>query len=138
VQVMQERMLGEPPTPHNGVGSNLIAFLLRPQINNADIPTAATLRLDITPPLDTSQQAVVYLNEIQAASPPPDQQPRAYTFAVPAQVFGSPPAPASEVRVPIGGVEPGNYLIRLQVDGADSPVLRDAQGRYAQPSVTVT
>lgn len=135
VQVIHQRMLGEPPTAHDAVTSNLLPFLLRPEITNADLnPAPGSLRLDIEPPLEPQQRAVVFLNQLDAL---PGATPLAYSFGVPEQVFGSPPAATGQIRVPIPAVEPGKYLVRLQVEGADSPVFRDNQGRYAEPAVTV-
>ena len=34
-------------------------------------------------------------------------------------------------------VLPGTYLIRVQIDGAESPLIVDEQGRYARPSLSI-
>jgi hypothetical protein len=138
-QIVHEAMLGEPAVPHAGVSSNLAPFVLRPQILIAQMQTSPSLlRLDIEPPLSASQRAVVFLNEIVApASPPAETLSRAYSFPVPALPTVSPPTPAARLDIPIGDVAAGEYLVRLQVDGAESPLQVDAQGRYDRPAVTI-
>jgi len=138
VQVIHERRMGEPAEWHTGVVSNLASFLLRPSVVQAAVPVANTLRLDLEPPLGLTQQAVVFLNErVLVASPPLQRAPRAYSFVVPALPAGSPPAPVSRIEVPINGVVAGTYIVRVQVDGAESPVFADAQGFYDRPSVVI-
>jgi hypothetical protein len=135
-QVIHERELGVPPTPHHGTSSNLVAFLLRPEIVNVALGGGSpeSLALQVAPALEPGQRAIVLLNELDGA---PDATPHAYSFPVPAQTFGSPPAASGQLSVPIKGVEAGKYLVRLQVEGAESPVFRDALGRYAEPSVAI-
>jgi hypothetical protein len=135
VQVIHERELGVPPTLHHGTSSNLVAFLLRPEIVNVGPGgSPRSLELQVAPPLEPKQRAIVLLNQLDAVS---GAMPRAYSFPVPPQTFGSPPAASGQLNVPIEGVEAGKYLVRLQVEGAESPVFPDASGRYAEPSVTV-
>ena len=136
-QVIHERMLGQPPAGHTGVVSNLAAFVLRPTIVHAAFDASTVLTLDIDPALVGGQRAVVFLNELQAIGAPADPPPRAYSFPVPPQSNGSPPGPAFRIHVKTSGVQPGRYLVRLQVEGAESPVHQDPQGRYERPAVTV-
>jgi hypothetical protein len=49
----------------------------------------------------------------------------------------SPPAPASNVIIPIMDVEAGTYLVRVQVDGAESPLGTDADGVFDSPQLTI-
>jgi hypothetical protein len=51
----------------------------------------------------------------------PGTSPAAYTFPVPART-----ADSADVRVPFSGVAPGLYLVRLEVDGAESPLSSDS------------
>jgi hypothetical protein len=138
-QVVHEQLLGEPPRPHTSVASNLAPFVLRPAILNAGATSGPpALHLDVEPPLAPAQQAIVFLNERSLpSSPPASQAPRAYSFSVPRRPPGSPPGPVTRIDVPVNGVAPGRYLVRLQVDGAESPVFADAQGNYDQPAVTL-
>jgi hypothetical protein len=141
VQVVHQHMLGEPPAPHAGVASNLVAFVLHPEIVAPPIlPGPGVVRLAIEPPVGTQQRVVMFLNE-RATSPggllDPSRALRAYSFAAPARPLASPAEPSGEIDVPITGVVPGTYLVRVQVDGAPSPLAVDAQGAYAAPTVTV-
>lgn len=38
---------------------------------------------------------------------------------------------------PVSGVEPAEYLVRVQVDGAQSPLKSDGTGRYLNPRITI-
>jgi len=136
VQVVQERLMGEPAAPPAGVSSNLAAFVLHPEIvAPVEVPSPDVVRVTIDPPVEPLQRVVLLLNErVPPASPPP--APRAYTFVVPPRPLASPAAPASQIDVAIAGVAPGTYLVRVQVDGAESPLGVDAQGAYDSPTVT--
>jgi hypothetical protein len=149
-QVIHRLQIGEPPAPHRGVESNLAPFVLRPQIaapiNLTNTQTAtdgsrsADVNLTIDPPVGATQRVVLLLNEFQPnqASEPP----RAYTFIAPQRFsLQSPPPslppPQSIITVPVSGVQPGAYLARVQVDGAESPLGVDVMGRFDSPQVTI-
>jgi len=75
------------------------------------------------------------LNEFQ---PPSDRPARAYTFSVPPRTEPTDPDETTSITVPISGVEPGTYLVRVQVDGAESPLgFDEATGQYDSPRVTL-
>jgi uncharacterized protein DUF4255 len=141
VQVVHQLLMGEPATPHDGVPSNLAAFVLHPEIvAPITLPAAGLVRLTIEPPVAPTQRVVMLLNErVLPVSPPldPPPLPRAYSFAAPPRPAASPAGPSSEIDVPIAGVAPGTYLVRVQVDGAESPLGVDAQGAYGAPTVSL-
>jgi len=153
VQVIHRRLMGSPPAPHRGVESNLAAFVLRPSITApvgvSNVQTAAdgtrSADVDITldPPVGVAQRVVLLLNEFQAApASPPARAARAYSFIAPPRLsLQSPPAnlppPQSSISVPISGVRPGAYLVRAQVDGAESPLGANALGLFDSPQVTI-
>jgi hypothetical protein len=154
VQVIHRRLMGSPPLPHRGVESNLAAFVLRPQITSpvalANVQTAsdgtrsADVLLTIAPPVGASQRVVLLLNEFQStpASPPGDGSARAYSFVAPPRLSLQSPPPAlpppqTNITVPIIGVRPGAYLVRLQVDGAESPLGSNSIGQFDAPQVTI-
>lgn len=156
-QVIHRRLMGTPPTPHRGMESNLAAFVLRPQIaapinltnaqTAADGTRSADVNLTIDPPVGATQRVVLLLNEFQPApaSPPSSQVEvvaRAYSFVAPPRFsLQSPPPslppPQSNIIVPISGVQPGAYLARVQVDGAESPLGVNAIGQFDSPQVTI-
>jgi hypothetical protein len=155
VQVLHRRLMGSPPTLHHGVESNLAAFVLRPRIvalSLANVQTAsdgsrsADVHLNISPAVGATQRVVLLLNEFQPASlsPPSGTELLAltYSFIAPSRFsLQSPPTalppPQPNIPVPISGVRPGNYLVRVQVEGAESPLEINAMGQYNAPQVTI-
>lgn len=139
VQVIHQAMMGEPPLPHAGVGSNLATFVLHPEIIAPPTLTSGVIRVTLDPPVTDTQEITLLLNErAPPTSPPADPRPpRAYSFVAPRRTTTSPSGPASLVDVPITGVTAGTYLVRVRVDGADSPLATDADGAYDAPVVVV-
>jgi hypothetical protein len=150
VQVVHYTAMGTPATPHRGLASNLLAFVLRPTVEvlsantqpSDDHPELRSGALDVrvTPAVGREQRVVLLLNELDA---PADRPPLAYGFeaASPYQVFLPPQVPpeaALDVTVDIRDVQPATYVVRVQVDGAESPVATDAATHnYNAPVVTI-
>lgn len=133
VQVVHERMMGDPEAPHPGVASNVAAFVLRPQVTGVtaqniqvtDQTRSADLVIDFDPPVGKKQRVVVMLNELDVASPPAPPQnrpPRAYRFEAASRDLPAEPDTRTQLTVPVSGVRPDTYLVRVQVDGAESPL----------------
>lgn len=140
VQVVHQVLMGEPDpgVPHQGVSSNAAAFLLHPTISVPVTVTAASgvLPVTFTPAVGAAQRVTLYLFEFAA---PDDRPARAYSF--PAPPNNGIPAPATEatkINFPFSNVVPGDYLVTVQVDGADSLLSVDGSGRFAAPRVTIT
>lgn len=153
LQVVQPRLMGTPPVPHRGVESNLAPFVLHPQIqrladNTPDITLndvvatgdvrAAGVVVKLDPPVAAPQRAALLMNELN----PPDTRPaRAYRFdALPRHDPPDPPE-SDSLTFPIAGVLPGDYLVRVQIDGAESPLEFSPDPgvlAYAGPKVTIT
>jgi hypothetical protein len=143
VHVKQYLSFQTPVEPHRGFESNVAAFVLQPRIKKADGeydmtvlgPSGSeprTLKIGLTPRVDPPQRAQVLLNELNA---PTDRLARAYTMEASAR---SPDSPATEeLRFPIPGVPNGNYLIRVRVDGAESPLDFQAPDGYVAPKVNL-
>lgn len=144
VQVVQYARVGTPPEPRRGPESNVAAFVLRPTIaatvsnvlGGGDAPRSADVEVVFDPVVGKSQRVVLLLNELQ---PPPSDRPAlAYTFVAPSRDEPAAPDETDSVTIPISGVAPGTYLVRAQVDGAESPVGFDAAtGQYDSPQVTL-
>ena len=139
VQVVHQKMMGDPELPHRGVQSNVEAFILSPQINNINIanvntggddPITADFELQITPDVQQGQKVILLLNEFVAGSSTGPS--RAYSF--PAPVVSS---PTPNITIPVSGVLAGDYLVRVMVDGADSPLQTDGAGKYNAPQITL-
>lgn len=126
LQVIQLTNLGTPPAPHRGVQSNVAAFILRPSIS-ALTATASTVNFSVSPQVRVGQRVALLLNEFSVTAP------AAYTF-VPAP----PTADSSSLSVGISGVKPSTYLVRLQVDGAESPLdFDETTNQYTGPTVAI-
>jgi len=146
VQVVHRRLLGSPPEPHAGAESNLVAFVLRPRITSqAAVITGGsgglntgTINLMLEPAVSARQRVRLLLNELDA---PPGRAPLAYAFDAPPAFQLSPPSSPPELTndlsVPVSGVASGDYLLRVQVDGAESPLGTDGAGRFNSPRVTI-
>ena len=143
VQVVHYIKAGTPPTPHRGSESNVAAFVLRPTITatasnvqgSGGDPRSADIEFDFDPQVERSQRVVLLLNEFQ---PPSDRPARAYTFSAPPRNEPTDPDETNSITVPISGVEPGTYLVRVQVDGAESTLgFDEATEHYDSPRVSL-
>jgi hypothetical protein len=155
LQVIHLRDLGSPPSLHRSVESNLAAFVLRPAIDPPSIAftpgggaaISGSISLTADPPIGDLQRVSLLLNELVSVPPPPLTSPpaevlaQAYSFVAPSRVTLSPPSgpPTSHatISIPITGVKAGTYLVRLQVDGAESVLQTDAGGQFVGPKVTI-
>ena len=105
---------GDPSEPRRGAESNLVAFALAPQITSTLPITGAPgglLTLEFTPPVERKQRVALFVGDRTISIPTrPDSDPpntTSFDFPIPADF------PA------------GEYLLRLRVDGADSPLMVD-------------
>ena len=141
VQVVHRLLLGTPPVPHRGFESNVAAFVLRPTIADLQVANvqdtgnntrAADVTVAVNPKIRKRQRVTLLLNEMV------DQAPKAYTF------FTEPrPADSDSLTVEVSGVEAASYLVRVQVDGAESLLEVDDDpnsptfNRFIGPKVTI-
>jgi hypothetical protein len=145
VQVVYELQLGTPPAPHPGAGfeSNVAAFMLAPRITTASpisVAAGATLTLAVTPPVHREQRVAALLVGDETVIPP-----RAITLpAIPRPVIEpSVPVASLDFSVP-ADLQPGVFLLRVQVDGAESKLVTDTDpasptfNQYIRPKVTIT
>ena len=156
VQVIHKIRMGDPEVDHRGTESNVAAFVLRPSITNG--PTigggdiigmtssievidgvnvqlrAGRLRLALDPNVGKEQRVSMLLNQLDAA---PNVRPRAYTFRA---LAGNGVPDGSDhigsVEVPFERVVAGTYLVRVQVNGAESLLALDGSGVFSTPQVT--
>lgn len=146
VQVVQRVELGSPPAPHRGVESNGASFTLAPGIQTvtaSGAQGAGTLDLTVNPLVGAQQKVAVLLNELQPLESPPPGPGRAYTLFIPSRIdVQSPPAslplPSAALSVDFSGIVPGSYLVRVQIDGAESPLESDPSGTFSGPLVQVS
>ncbi|KAF5414493.1 MAG: hypothetical protein C5S48_08845 [Candidatus Methanogaster sp.] len=152
VQVIHQMLMGKPPTPHHGVESNVAAFVLCPTItatvsnvtshtvidaaNNEVTLFAADITVNVSPGVGKKQRVVLLLNEFD---PPGDRPAHSYSFKAPLRDDD-----ASSIVIQISDVAPGDYLVRVQVDGAESPLTADTDqssptfNQYIEPRVTIS
>jgi len=143
VQVIHKIMMGKPPAPHRGVESNVAAFVLRPRIADVETSDSTGVKVTFDPKVGKTQRVVLLLNEF---NPPPDRLPNAYTFNAPKDngITDENITETAIISFPISGVKPGEYLVRVQVDGAESPLTVDTNpasptfNQYIGPKVTIT
>jgi hypothetical protein len=129
-QVAHQLMLGDPAAEHRGTVSNVAAFVLHPQIkqpggvyditfSNRAVATdgtlSGTLTIKLNPDVGKTQRVTLLLNEFQPAG-----SPSVYSFkAQPRTVDGD------TVAFSITGIQAHTYLVRVQVDGAESALETD-------------
>jgi hypothetical protein len=124
-----------------GITSNTAALVLRPRISNLEQKSRTekngtkvkVVTFDIKPEVQPGQRGLLLLNELKDDIHDP-QPRRAYSINLPRQEDA-----ASRITVMVPQVQPGTYLVRVQIDGAESqlePPASDDQP-YAGPRVTI-
>lgn len=129
--VEHPRSMGSPPLAHGGVKSGVFPFVLAPSVHKTgaayDItPAAPDVQVGVDPVVGKDQRVALVLNELVTTGA------HAYTFVAPPR-----PADTSTLTFTTVGVVPGSYLVRIQVDGADSPLDVSPAGTYSEPRVTL-
>jgi hypothetical protein len=137
LQVRHPRLVGTPPEERAGAESAVVPLLVRPVVGAVTTAPGAAGATNVTvsvrPPVGRSQRVVLFLNERQ---PPAGQAGRGYAFTVPLPAAGA-PATADRVTATVTGVVPGTYLVRVQVDGAQSVLTAGPDGRFDVPRVVI-
>jgi hypothetical protein len=137
VQVVHPMMMGEPPELHRGVESNVAAFVLRPTITGAATTGGTALTVTVGPAVGRGQRVALLLNELSA---PSDRAARAYRFEAPQDngIEDDDVDATTSITFATESVAGGVYLVRVQVDGAESPLTVDPSSqRYVAPKVTI-
>ncbi len=143
LQVRHQRLMGTPEQPHRGVESDVTAFVLAPRITKTgpldDITVGAVttetingvtvhsadVTVKVSPEIGMEQRVMLVLNELTATDPD------AYTFQ--ARPLA---ADSTTVVFPVRRARPGTYLVRVQIDGAESrPEL--VGNTYGKPVLTL-
>jgi hypothetical protein len=154
LQVLHHFLMGTPPVPHRGFESNVAAFVLAPDITlpnpaftqiSVDGTTGlitGSITVNFEPKIGKSQRVRILLNEF---APPSTRSPRAYIFNAPTR-NGIPDNQdeADAIGFAVEGVAAGDYLVRVQVDGAESALVREtnnaspAFNQFTGPKVTIS
>jgi hypothetical protein len=145
VQIVQPVMMGTPPEPRRGVESNLHAFVLSPSITdyelsdtiiNGDELISADLMVQVIPEIHQRQRVVLLLNELLPGGS--TEKPKSYSFLLSASVLALEEDPVDTVTFRITNMRTGDYLIRIQVDGAESPLYTNNDGEYNEPQIDIS
>ncbi len=133
---------GGSPSYGLGVESNAAPIILRPTVEAVTVAMTdsdddeyaigtVTLRLNL--PVDPQQRIVLFLNELSV------ETPMSYVF----DKGVIDPDNTDHVTIPFQRVQPGDYLVRVQVDGAESQLVIDdtpgspTENRFIGPQVTI-
>ena len=147
VQVIHKILMGTPPEEHTGTDSNAYPFLLSPRILKDDDGNylielsdlvaeedkySGSMNIELVPDVGVSQRVVLLLNERVS------ENPASYSFnALPRETD------SQSIDIPFHGVKKGSYLVRVQVDGAESFLGVDTDSgsetfrQYISPSVII-
>ena len=156
IQVTHPLQMGTPPIPHRGIESNIAAFVLRPIITvseqfitdriieNGVTYCTGNLTVKFAPVVGKTQRVALLLNELQIPSSASTMS-RAYRFEAPAQngITDSQIDATDTIVIPIIRVASGTYLVRVQVDRAESLLTLGTDPgnpddlRYIEPQVTI-
>lgn len=149
VQVIHRLMMGTPEFEHEGIESNVVAIMLRPRIRESggvyDIQVSAiqtdadgnnfrTVTIRLLPDVGRRQRVVLLMNEYGV-----DTDPESYRY--PAEPRST---DTDTVSFVISPDITGEFLFRVQVDGAQSPLEMDenelspSYHRYVQPRRTIS
>ncbi|MEP6762792.1 MAG: DUF4255 domain-containing protein [Gemmatimonadaceae bacterium] len=157
IQIVQRIQMGDPLVDHRGTESNAAAFVLRPTITNgatippADVlgmasstetidgvPTqlrAGSLHIAFSPRVGRDQRVSLLLNEMNVVLP---AVTHGYSFNAPANNGLATGVPdTNTIDFPFSRVVAGTYLVRVQVDGAESVLTQDAGGLFNAPRVAL-
>ncbi|SES75074.1 DUF4255 domain-containing protein [Geodermatophilus poikilotrophus] len=142
VQVVHRVAIGVPPLPHDAVESAGVSFVLRPAVTAtfepaagpSPDPAAGAVVVEFAPSLAAGQRVVLMLNE--HLDPLPSGRTLGFHRLEPEAV---PSAGATTLRFRRGTVPAGTYLVRVQVDGAESTLdLRRGGTPPSAPTPQVT
>ena len=154
LQVEQQFLMGDPALPHRGFESNVAAFVLSPIITQPNPPAFVQTSVDpqthlinggitvrFTPKVTKSQRVRIFLNEFQA---PNTRAPFGFVFNAPRENgIGANVQDTDQIEFTVQNVAAADYLVRVQVDGAENPLERDTNNasqtfnQFIAPRVTI-
>jgi hypothetical protein len=128
---------GVQVTYDTGAASGVAPLVLRPAITPGAV-AAGSLTISFDPAVGRRQRVVLFLNEL---NPPTDgsRDPFAYSFEAPSNNGITNPAQEATTTITfaLAGVAPEDYLVRVQVAGAENALTTNASGDYTGPTVTI-
>jgi hypothetical protein len=141
LQVLHFQNGSQPPDPRRKIESNGAPFILRPtlvsvtseDLEDTDEGLSGDIVVTVSPPVAPRQPVVLLLNERST------RQPAAYSFDCPRRADTT-----TTLRIAVRDVKAGEYLVRLQVDGAESLLTVDTDPssptfeQYNGPTVVIS
>jgi len=125
-----------PTDPDRAIASNVLPFVLCPQIvgkpeildlwGNEDDLYWAEFQVQVDLTIGRDQRVLLFLNERS------NNNPVGYIFTAKPR-----DEPIDTVVFPILDVKGGEYLVRVQIDGAESPLEVDGDSGYVSPCVVI-
>lgn len=116
-----------------GAESNARSFVLHPKATFARTGTTVNVSA-IAPNVGIRQRVALVLTEKPPGVIPAGFRPLSYTFVMKDRVVG---ADETKLDIATTGVTAGkDYLVRLQVDGAETALVSSPAGRYTGPTLT--
>lgn len=138
VRVEHRLLLGEPPAERAAGESNVAPLILRPRIRRDPVTDdyqvsvagvtadgdlrAGDLNVTLDPAVGRRQRVIAQLNQLDPAV---GEAPTSYSFTDESRDVEGEPDETNALAIPFSGVLTGSYLVRIQVDGAESPLDRD-------------
>jgi hypothetical protein len=123
VQILQEVDFGGASGKHDAFASNVVPFILAPVVSAPLKVPGPAVQVTIDPPLVAGRELVLLLNPTAVAT-------KSLRFTA-TTVAGA------NQTVPVAGAPAGTYLVRVQIDGAESPLDVDANGNVVGPKVVL-
>jgi hypothetical protein len=105
--------------------SNVLPFVLRPRLKSIEVLSqsgrgedlrSAELSIQVNLQVGRAQRVLLLLNEWSV------ENPKIYVFTVPSRQIDT-----DRLQISVQDVQAGHYLVRLQIDGADSLLEVDTQ-----------
>ncbi len=135
IQVVHLKM-PVPGMSHHETASNIAAFVLHPTITTVTVAQiqasednlrTAEITVKFNPIVGKQQQLVLLLDEVS------NNAGETYSFAVLPRTDDT-----DSITIPVKNIKAGTYFIRVQVDGAESPLNKNSAGEYDFPQVKIT
>lgn len=130
VRVIRTLQMGDPPRRRDVTESNTAVVIVRPVVTGAAFAAAPepTVTVQIDPAVQPEQKVALLISE---ANPPPGQVPASQ------KIERTVTAATSSVEFTPVSVPPGDYLLRVRVEEAESVLQLLPDGSLTGPLVTV-
>lgn len=117
--------------------SNAISILLRPKFTKDPVVSTGKITVEFSPTVTARQRVLLLLNTRKPAA---GVKGKAFSLVSPAnnQITGA-MTENSKIDFTAAGVPAGNYVVRIQVDGAESllTLTTDSSAQFDKPEVTL-